>query len=146
MQLTMPGTEADAASDASIGRIVSVTGSKAIALTFDDGPDPVQTPKILALLDKYHVKATFCLIGTNVEKHPEIVARLEHSRAGHADAAHVRAVLAAEIQQRRAHAPDDEPGVLPRDLGRVQPDAGGGIAPHDVLAVFKRKLAGSAHQ
>jgi peptidoglycan/xylan/chitin deacetylase (PgdA/CDA1 family) len=55
---------------------LKVTGSNAIALTFDDGPDPVQTPKILALLDKYQVKATFCLIGTNVEKHPEIVREI----------------------------------------------------------------------
>ncbi len=34
-----------------------------LALTFDDGPDPVWTPKILAVLMKYHVKATFMVIG-----------------------------------------------------------------------------------
>jgi peptidoglycan-N-acetylglucosamine deacetylase len=60
---------------------LKVTGSTAIALTFDDGPDPVQTPKILALLDKYQVKATFCLIGANVQKHPEIVRQIV--AAGH---------------------------------------------------------------
>src|SRR4051794_6152406 len=58
-----------------------VTGSSAVALTFDDGPDPDQTPKILALLDKYQVKATFCLIGKNVRKHPEIVRQIV--AAGH---------------------------------------------------------------
>lgn len=52
------------------------TGSTAVALTFDDGPDPVQTPKILALLAKYHVKATFCLIGVNVRAHPEVVRQI----------------------------------------------------------------------
>jgi peptidoglycan/xylan/chitin deacetylase (PgdA/CDA1 family) len=57
------------------------TGSDAIALTFDDGPDPVQTPKILALLAKYDIKATFCLIGENVRKHPEIVRQIV--AAGH---------------------------------------------------------------
>jgi peptidoglycan-N-acetylglucosamine deacetylase len=57
------------------------TGSAAIALTFDDGPDPVQTPKILALLAKYDIKATFCLIGQNVQKHPEIVRQIV--AAGH---------------------------------------------------------------
>jgi peptidoglycan-N-acetylglucosamine deacetylase len=57
------------------------TGSDTIALTFDDGPDPVQTPKILALLAKYDIKATFCLIGQNVEKHPEIVQQIV--AAGH---------------------------------------------------------------
>jgi peptidoglycan-N-acetylglucosamine deacetylase len=57
------------------------TGSEAIALTFDDGPDPVQTPKILALLARYDIKATFCLIGQNVQKHPEIVQQIV--AAGH---------------------------------------------------------------
>jgi peptidoglycan/xylan/chitin deacetylase (PgdA/CDA1 family) len=57
------------------------TGSDAIALTFDDGPDPVQTPKILALLAQYDIKATFCLIGENVQKHPEIVRQIV--AAGH---------------------------------------------------------------
>jgi peptidoglycan/xylan/chitin deacetylase (PgdA/CDA1 family) len=63
------------------GHSLRTTGSKAISLTFDDGPDPVQTPKILALLAKYHVKATFCLIGSNVQKHPEIVREIV--AAGH---------------------------------------------------------------
>jgi peptidoglycan-N-acetylglucosamine deacetylase len=57
------------------------TGSDAVALTFDDGPDPVQTPKILALLAQYDIKATFCLIGENVQKHPEIVRQIV--AAGH---------------------------------------------------------------
>jgi peptidoglycan/xylan/chitin deacetylase (PgdA/CDA1 family) len=55
--------------------IIRTRGS-AVALTFDDGPDPVQTPKILALLAKYHVTATFCLIGVNVRAHPELVRRI----------------------------------------------------------------------
>jgi len=52
------------------------TGSKAVALTFDDGPDPAQTPRILSLLAKQHVHATFCLVGRNVQKHPELVRRI----------------------------------------------------------------------
>jgi len=52
------------------------TGTDKVALTFDDGPDPVQTPKILALLAKYHVKATFCLVGEQVQKHPEVVRQI----------------------------------------------------------------------
>jgi peptidoglycan/xylan/chitin deacetylase (PgdA/CDA1 family) len=63
------------------GHSLRTTGSKSISLTFDDGPDPVQTPKILALLAKYQVKATFCLIGSNVQKHPEIVREIV--AAGH---------------------------------------------------------------
>jgi peptidoglycan-N-acetylglucosamine deacetylase len=52
------------------------TRGSAVALTFDDGPDPVQTPKILDLLARYHVTATFCLIGVNVRAHPELVRRI----------------------------------------------------------------------
>jgi peptidoglycan/xylan/chitin deacetylase (PgdA/CDA1 family) len=52
------------------------TGTSAVALTFDDGPDPVQTPKILDLLAAEHVKATFCLVGQNVAAHPDLVARI----------------------------------------------------------------------
>jgi peptidoglycan/xylan/chitin deacetylase (PgdA/CDA1 family) len=52
------------------------TGGSAIALTFDDGPDPVQTPRILDLLAEHHVKATFCLVGQNVVAHPDLVRRI----------------------------------------------------------------------
>jgi peptidoglycan/xylan/chitin deacetylase (PgdA/CDA1 family) len=52
------------------------TRGNAVALTFDDGPDPVQTPKILDLLARYHVTATFCLIGVNVQAHPKLVRRI----------------------------------------------------------------------
>ena len=41
-----------------------------IALTFDDGPHPYYTPKILDILDKYDIKATFFMIGENVEYYP----------------------------------------------------------------------------
>ncbi|MDX1271883.1 polysaccharide deacetylase family protein [Bizionia paragorgiae] len=49
------------------------TTKKIIALTFDDGPHPEYTPKVLALLKQYEAKATFFCIGKHVEKHPEIV-------------------------------------------------------------------------
>lgn len=47
---------------------------KVAYLTFDDGPSLV-TPKILDILKKQEVKATFFVIGKNVEEHPEIVKR-----------------------------------------------------------------------
>jgi peptidoglycan/xylan/chitin deacetylase (PgdA/CDA1 family) len=52
------------------------SGTSGVALTFDDGPDPVQTPRILDLLAANHVKATFCLVGENVAAHPDLVARI----------------------------------------------------------------------
>lgn len=47
-----------------------------IALTFDDGPDPVFTPQILDKLKEYHIKATFFLLGENIEKFPDIAKRI----------------------------------------------------------------------
>jgi peptidoglycan/xylan/chitin deacetylase (PgdA/CDA1 family) len=52
------------------------TGTPAVALTFDDGPDPVQTPRMLKLLAQQHIHATFCLIGENVQRHPELVRKI----------------------------------------------------------------------
>ncbi|MEN6581601.1 MAG: polysaccharide deacetylase family protein [Armatimonadota bacterium] len=46
---------------------------KQIALTFDDGPHPSYTPKILEILRRYHVKATFFLVGELAEKYPRLV-------------------------------------------------------------------------
>lgn len=43
-----------------------------IAITFDDGPDPRYTKKILDILDHYHVKATFFEVGSIAERFPEI--------------------------------------------------------------------------
>jgi len=47
-----------------------------ISITFDDGPNPDFTPKILSLLKKNDAKATFFLIGKNAEKYPEIVRQI----------------------------------------------------------------------
>jgi peptidoglycan/xylan/chitin deacetylase (PgdA/CDA1 family) len=48
-------------------------GGRTVAFTFDDGPNPVDTPRLLRVLRKHHVKATFCLWGDYVEQHPDIV-------------------------------------------------------------------------
>lgn len=50
--------------------------SKVVALTFDDGPSPVWTPKILDALKESGVKATFFMLGDYVEKYPEIAKRV----------------------------------------------------------------------
>lgn len=57
------------------------TSQKVVALTFDDGPHPVFTPRILDILDKYHVKATFFMVGKSMDAHPDIVR--EVIRRGH---------------------------------------------------------------
>lgn len=48
----------------------------AVLLTFDDGPDPVWTPRVLALLKQRRVHAVFCVVGREVRKHPELVRRI----------------------------------------------------------------------
>ena len=58
-----------------------MTGVKAVALTFDDGPHPDWTPKVLDRLRAAKVKATFCLIGVKVHRYPALVARIV--REGH---------------------------------------------------------------
>ncbi|MGW4462986.1 bifunctional polysaccharide deacetylase/glycosyltransferase family 2 protein [Micromonospora sp. NPDC004704] len=50
--------------------------AKTIALTFDDGPDPVWTPKILELLHEHEVPATFFVVGSQVGRYPELTARI----------------------------------------------------------------------
>lgn len=46
--------------------------SSAIALTFDDGPHPQYTPQVLAVLDRYNIKASFFCLGTCVNRSPAI--------------------------------------------------------------------------
>lgn len=52
------------------------------ALTFDDGPDPVYTPRLLDILAAHKAKATFFMVGQNAARHSQIVARV--SMEGHA--------------------------------------------------------------
>jgi cellulose synthase/poly-beta-1,6-N-acetylglucosamine synthase-like glycosyltransferase/peptidoglycan/xylan/chitin deacetylase (PgdA/CDA1 family)/spore germination protein YaaH len=47
-----------------------------VALTFDDGPDPLWTPKVLDVLKARGVKATFFIVGRNAEDHPALVRRI----------------------------------------------------------------------
>ncbi|MCE7065849.1 polysaccharide deacetylase family protein [Dyadobacter sp. CY326] len=64
---------------------------KAIALTFDDGPDPETTPQILETLREKGVKATFFVIGKKAEKHPELLRRIDaegHIVANHSYSHH----------------------------------------------------------
>ncbi|WP_068777860.1 polysaccharide deacetylase family protein [Paenibacillus sp. FJAT-26967] len=51
------------------------SAGQVIALTFDDGPDPVQTAQILNELKKYGAKATFFAVGKRAERFPELIKR-----------------------------------------------------------------------
>jgi len=58
----------------------------AVALTFDDGPDPLWTPLLAESLEHYGARGTFFLVGIDVERYPELTRRL--SLAGHEVASH----------------------------------------------------------
>jgi peptidoglycan/xylan/chitin deacetylase (PgdA/CDA1 family) len=77
-----------------------------IYLTFDDGPDPTWTPRILAVLRRYHVPATFFVIGYAVKDHPTLLSAeiatgsmVENHTANHPYLTHVPLgeLLATEI-------------------------------------------------
>jgi cellulose synthase/poly-beta-1,6-N-acetylglucosamine synthase-like glycosyltransferase/peptidoglycan/xylan/chitin deacetylase (PgdA/CDA1 family)/spore germination protein YaaH len=51
-------------------------GEHQVAITFDDGPDPRWTPKILDILKAENVKAAFFLVGVNAEHYPGLVRRI----------------------------------------------------------------------
>ncbi len=53
--------------------ICRTNSSRKLAITFDDGPNPAITPRLLDLLDRYNAKATFFLIGRYVRECPELV-------------------------------------------------------------------------
>lgn len=58
----------------------------ALALTFDDGPDPNLTPAILDLLDRFNYKATFFVVARRVEQYPQLAVTIV--RRGHTIACH----------------------------------------------------------
>lgn len=57
-------------------RNMAPLGMKEVALTFDDGPDPHTTRRVLDILDANCIKATFFLVGYYAERHPEIVREI----------------------------------------------------------------------
>ena len=59
-----------------------------VALTFDDGPDPDVTPRVLDLLDRYQATASFFCVGQHAARHPDLVReilRRGHSVENHSD-------------------------------------------------------------
>ncbi|HEY8534006.1 MAG TPA: polysaccharide deacetylase family protein [Micromonospora sp.] len=52
------------------------TEGTTVALTFDDGPHPTYTPQVLALLRRYQVKATFCVVGVQAQAYPHLVRQI----------------------------------------------------------------------
>ncbi|MES2579569.1 MAG: polysaccharide deacetylase family protein [Pseudomonadota bacterium] len=60
---------------------IAAANRREIALTIDDGPDPLVTPQVLDILDNYRAKATFFCIGNKALQHPELCREIV--RRGH---------------------------------------------------------------
>ncbi|MDR2549314.1 MAG: glycosyltransferase [Desulfobulbus sp.] len=76
--------------------------SDGVTLTFDDGPDKKWTPQILDILKAKQVKATFFMIGANMEKHPKLVQRILNE--GHMIGVHTYShPNIAQVSEERAH-------------------------------------------
>lgn len=58
-----------------------------VALTFDDGPDPVGTPQVLSILSQANVRATFFLLGAKAARYPDLVRQIV--AAGHEIGSHM---------------------------------------------------------
>jgi peptidoglycan/xylan/chitin deacetylase (PgdA/CDA1 family) len=102
-----------------------------IALTFDDGPHPRDTPQVLDGLAKHKVHATFFLIGQNVERYPHLVQQIYN--AGHQLALHCyrhipffiesASALKGGLNQSR-NAIADACGIPPETIRYVRPPYG----------------------
>lgn len=118
-----------------------------VALTFDDGPSPEHTPRVLDLLDEAGVKATFFVIGRKAEAHPDLVKRI--ADAGHAVGVHgyahdrlfsirtpevVRADLARAIQAIEA-ATGELPTLFRPPVGHTSPRMAKALASFDLAVI-----------
>ena len=102
-----------------------------IALTFDDGPHPRDTPQVLDVLAKYQVQATFFLVGQSAERYPHLVKEIHQN--GHQLAVHcyhhlpflmkIPSVLRNELDHTRRIIADTC-GLPPETIRTVRPPYG----------------------
>jgi peptidoglycan/xylan/chitin deacetylase (PgdA/CDA1 family) len=121
------------------GETVSVTDDPrgrgetphAVALTFDDGPWPLHTERVLRVLRRFHVRATFFMVGTQIERYPELVREVE--RQGH------------EIGNHTMHHPESPPlaDMIDRRVAAEMSDANALLADDHVHSTLFRPPGGS---
>ncbi|MEV7871020.1 polysaccharide deacetylase family protein [Streptomyces sp. NPDC088124] len=117
-------------------------GARGVNITIDDGPDPVWTPPMLDLLEKYEVKATFCMVGTQAQAHPDLVKKVV--AAGHRLCDH--SVSHDTGMDKKSEAYQSQQ-IL--DTERMITEASGGVrpmyyrAPGGAFTPYSRELAAS---
>jgi peptidoglycan/xylan/chitin deacetylase (PgdA/CDA1 family) len=95
-------------------------GARGVALTFDDGPHPRWTPRILEILARRGVRATFFVVGRKVDDHPEVLRAIVE--AGHGVGLHSYAhdrLFAMRTERRVRDDLERGMAVLERVLGRA---------------------------
>ena len=118
------------------------TEGTTVALTFDDGPHPTYTPQVLALLRRYQVKATFCVVGVQaqaLQTKPRTIFFQEKT-------AQQQDVVAPFAQRRHVHGVDAQPVVEVAAVAAqahlfIQVAIGGGNQAHVHVAFLVRTNA-----
>ncbi|MCD7440543.1 polysaccharide deacetylase family protein [Streptomyces lincolnensis] len=117
-------------------------GARGVNITIDDGPDPVWTPRVLQVLRDNGVKATFCMVGTQAQAHPDLVRAVV--AAGHRLCDHT--VSHDVTMDHKAEAYQSQQ-IL--DAERMITEASGGVrplyyrAPGGAFTPYSRHLAAS---
>ncbi|WP_329120965.1 polysaccharide deacetylase family protein [Streptomyces sp. NBC_01465] len=120
----------------------SDAGARGVNITIDDGPDPNWTPQVLDLLREYGVKATFCMVGTQAQAHPDLVKKVV--AAGHRLCDHTVSHDTSMDKKSEAYQSQQ---IL--DAERMIIEASGGVrpmyyrAPGGAFTPYSRKLAAS---
>lgn len=63
-----------------------ITNEPVVALTFDDGPHPEYTPRVIEILERYQARATFFMVGKAAQQYPDLVRKI--GEGGHAIGGH----------------------------------------------------------
>ncbi|MET8453402.1 polysaccharide deacetylase family protein [Streptomyces sp. NPDC005209] len=117
-------------------------GERGVNITIDDGPDPNWTPQVLDVLRENGVKATFCMVGTQAQAHPDLVKAVV--AAGHRLCDHT--VTHDTTMDTKSDSYQSQE-IL--DAERVITKASGGVrplyyrAPGGAFTPYSRKLAAS---
>lgn len=120
----------------------SDAGARAVNITIDDGPDPVWTPQVLQVLRDNGVKATFCMVGTQAQAHPDMVKKVV--AAGHRLCDHTVShdtAMDRKSQDYQSHQILDAESQITKASGGVRPMYY--RAPGGAFTPYSRHLAAS---
>lgn len=118
--------------------------ARRVAMTFDDGPHPENTPRILDVLDAHDAHATFFVQGEMADRHPQIVREI--ARRGHQIGNHGYAHQDARAVASRAYVEDvlraqtTIENILGQALPRIFRPPFGNVAPRSMLALLRDRF------